>query len=155
MEKPKTREKVKGIKTLDRAALSGQRMKDAYVRTKDQAGRLTVDNHESGTEYAQNQVQYAAEDAAFGAGYAAAAGARLAVNKTKQTVRQLKEIKTAEQYNAPPQSYYNAPNLPNTIRGTSPLDKMASGGRNNTPFTSVRPNMQAPPQRRPIRPANL
>ena len=151
----KTREKVKGIKTLDRAAVASQRMKNAYVRTKDQAGRLTEDSHDSGTDYAQNQVQYAAEDVTLGTSHAAAAGARLAVNKTKQTIRERKEIKTAERYNAAPQPYYDAPNSPNTIRGTSPLDTMAAGGRDDTLITTACPSGQAPRQRRPIRPANL
>ena len=38
MPEIKTRDVVKGtIKTLDRAAVAGERMKQAYVRTKDKA----------------------------------------------------------------------------------------------------------------------
>ena len=150
MAKIKTREKLKGIKTLDRTAMAGQHTKDAYVRTIDRASQLTEDHQDSGTNYAQNQVQYAAGDAA----YAAAAGARLAVNKTKQAIRERKEIKTAEQYHAAPRPYYEAPDSPNTIRGTSPLDRMA-GSYQQTPTTSAYLSGQTPRQRRPVRPANL
>ena len=38
MPEIKTRDTVKGtIKTLDKAAVAGERLKDAYVRTKDKA----------------------------------------------------------------------------------------------------------------------
>ena len=43
MPKIKTREKVQGIKTLDKAAVAGERMKEVYIRSKEQFTNLTDD----------------------------------------------------------------------------------------------------------------
>lgn len=43
MAEIKTREKFKGIKALDKAAVAGERMKRAFVRAKDQAENLLDD----------------------------------------------------------------------------------------------------------------
>ncbi len=44
MAEIKTREKFKGIKALDKAAVAGERMKRAFVRSKDQAENLLDDS---------------------------------------------------------------------------------------------------------------
>ncbi len=62
MGKIKTRETVKDIKALDKAAVAGERMRDAFIRTKDHAQNLTDDGQVSPSEYASDQMQYAAED---------------------------------------------------------------------------------------------
>ena len=42
----KTRETgSKGIKAIDKAAVAGERMRDAFIRTKDQASNLMDDGH--------------------------------------------------------------------------------------------------------------
>lgn len=46
MPKIKTREKVQGIKTLDKAAVAGERMKEVYIRSKEQFTNLTDDRSE-------------------------------------------------------------------------------------------------------------
>ena len=43
MPKIKTREKVQGITTLDKAAVAGERMKEVYIRSKEQFTNLTDD----------------------------------------------------------------------------------------------------------------
>ena len=43
MSKIKTRETVKDIKVLDKAAVAGERMKDAFIRTKDTVQNLSDD----------------------------------------------------------------------------------------------------------------
>lgn len=43
MAEIKTREKSKGIKALDKAVVAGERMKRAFVRSKDQAENLLDD----------------------------------------------------------------------------------------------------------------
>ena len=49
----KTRDTVKGtIKTLDKAAVAGERMKEAYVRTKDKAEHGVYSAESSPEEYA-------------------------------------------------------------------------------------------------------
>lgn len=58
----KTRESVKDIKILDKAAVASERMKTALVRSKDQAENLMDDGQISPSEYAEDKIRYAAED---------------------------------------------------------------------------------------------
>lgn len=53
----KTRDAVKGtIKTLDKAAIAGRRMKSAYAKTKDKAEQGYYAEENSPTEYAADKV---------------------------------------------------------------------------------------------------
>ena len=71
MAEIKTREKFKGIKALDKAAVAGERMKQAFVRAKDQAENLLDDGQISPSEYAEDKVRYMAEDTAREVGHEA------------------------------------------------------------------------------------
>lgn len=71
MAEIKTREKFKGIKALDKAAVAGERMKRAFVRAKDQAENLLDDGKISPSEYAEDKVRYMAEDTAREVGHEA------------------------------------------------------------------------------------
>lgn len=71
MAEIKTREKFKGIKALDKAAVAGERMKRAFVRSKDQAENLLDDGQISPSEYAEDKVRYMAEDTAREIGHEA------------------------------------------------------------------------------------
>ena len=71
MAEIKTREKFKGIKALDKAAVAGERMKRAFVRAKDQAENLLDDGQISPSEYAEDKVRYMAEDTAREVGHEA------------------------------------------------------------------------------------
>ena len=56
----KTRDAVKGtIKTLDKAAIAGERMKSAYAKTKDKAEQGYYAEENSPTEYAADKFSYA------------------------------------------------------------------------------------------------
>ncbi|MEH2942300.1 lysozyme family protein [Lachnospiraceae bacterium KK002] len=56
----KTRDAVKGtIKTLDKAAIAGSRMKSAYAKTKDKAEQGYYAEENSPTEYAADKVSHA------------------------------------------------------------------------------------------------
>lgn len=62
MPEIKTREVVKGtIKTLDKAAIAGKRMKGAYVRTKEKVERHTNLTDHSPEEYAADRISGTAE----------------------------------------------------------------------------------------------
>ena len=53
----KTRDVVSStIKTIDRSALAGQRMKDAYVQAKDKAEHGVYSSENTSEEYATNQM---------------------------------------------------------------------------------------------------
>lgn len=71
MAEIKTREKFKGIKALDKAAVAGERMKRAFVRSKDQAENLLDDGQISPSEYAEDKVRCMAEDTAREVGHEA------------------------------------------------------------------------------------
>ena len=88
MPKIKTREKVQGIKTLDKAAVAGERMKEVYIRSKEQFTNLTDDRSENPNAYAGDKVQRAAENAAEDTARVAAAGAKLAVKKGTAAIKQ-------------------------------------------------------------------
>ena len=94
----KTREPgSKGIKAIDKAAVAGERMRDAFIRTKDQASNLMDDGHASPAEYADDKIQYAMEDTAHAVGHEAKRGAEKTIDKVKEARRQHKEIKKAAQ----------------------------------------------------------
>lgn len=58
----KTRDAVKGtIKTIDKAAVAGERMKSAYAKTKDKAEQGYYADENSATEYASDRVSSGAE----------------------------------------------------------------------------------------------
>ena len=69
MPKIKTRETHKDIKVLDKASVAGERMKNAFIRSKDTAANLADDGQITPEEYAEERVQYAAEDLAHDAGH--------------------------------------------------------------------------------------
>ena len=53
----KTRDVVSStIKTIDRSALAGQRIKDAYVQAKDKAEHGVYSSENTSEEYATNQM---------------------------------------------------------------------------------------------------
>lgn len=58
----KTRKHSRDIKVLDKSAIAGERMKNAFVRSKNQAKNLADDGETSPSEYAENRVQYVVED---------------------------------------------------------------------------------------------
>ena len=70
MPEIKTRETVKDIKILDKASVAGERMKQAFIRSKDTAQNLMDDGQVSPSEYAEDKIKYAAEDVAYDTGHA-------------------------------------------------------------------------------------
>jgi len=87
----KTRQSIKDIKVLDKASLVSQRMKKALIRSKDQAQNLLDDGQVSPSEYAEDQIRYAAGDTAKEAGRAASSMAKKAVEKGRDAFRQHRE----------------------------------------------------------------
>ena len=53
----KTKEKVKGVRALDKSKALGQRMKSGLVRTKQKVDDLTDDGQITAEEYAGDKVQ--------------------------------------------------------------------------------------------------
>ena len=101
MPEIKTRDVVKGtIKTLDRAAVAGERMKQAYVRTKDKAEHGVYAAESAPEEYAADRVSGGVETAAYEAAHQLDNRGRKAVKTTKDNiaaVREQMEQKRADQ----------------------------------------------------------
>ncbi len=93
MSKIKTKESVKDIKALDKAAVASGRMKTALIRSKDQMQNLMDDGQVSPSEYAEDKIKYAAEDVVDHVGHDVSSGAKKAVNKGKEAYREHREEK--------------------------------------------------------------
>ena len=93
MSKIKTKESVKDIKVLDKAAVASERMKTALIRSKDQMQNLMDDGQVSPSEYAEDKLRYAAEDVADRVGHDVSSGTKKAVNKGKEAYREHHEEK--------------------------------------------------------------
>ena len=100
----KTKDAVKGtIKTIDKTATLGQRMKQAYVQTKEKAEYATHAQENSAEEYAADRLEGGADCLTHKAAYQFDKQGRKGVEATKQKIskakagiRQFKEKRTAE-----------------------------------------------------------
>lgn len=96
MAEIKTREHVKDIKALDKASVAGERMKKAFVRSKDTAQNLMDDGQVSPTEYAEDQIKYAAEDVSSDVGHAVKRETDKVVEKGRRAFREHRHEKRLE-----------------------------------------------------------
>ena len=127
MSKIKTRETVRDIKAIDKSAIAGERMKAAFVRSKETSARLMDDNHASPNEYASDKVEYAAEDAAYDTGHAAKSGAKKAANEVKERVKRRLEDRLNESEQKPPHTQREKP--PAAERPKTANDTLAKQNR--------------------------
>ena len=92
MSKIKTREIAeKSIKTLDKAAVAGERMKNTYIRTKESAVGSVSTGQESANEYAGNKVEYAAEDVSREVVHDTGTGAQKAMQRGREAFKKQRE----------------------------------------------------------------
>ena len=88
----KTRDTVKGtIKTLDKAAIAGQKMKQAYIATKDKAEHSVNTNENTAEEYAADKTEAGIDEIAHKGAYAFDKAGRKGVQETKQNIQSAKE----------------------------------------------------------------
>ena len=101
MPEIKTRDTVKGtIKTLDKAAVAGERMKEAYVRTKDKAQQSVSTAEGSPEEYAADRFSGSTEAVTYEAAHQFDKRGRKAVKATRDnisTARECLEQRKADQ----------------------------------------------------------
>ena len=121
----KTRDVVSGtIKTIDRSALAGQRMKDAYVQAKDKAEHSVYSSESNGEEYASDRITDGVSTAAREAVHQ--------VDVQSQRIIQGAQKKLAENrqtQQSPPQSASGSPqSSPNTPASISPQQVQNSPG---------------------------
>ena len=131
----KTRDVVSGtIKTLDRSALAGQRMKDAYVQAKDKAEHSVYSSESTSEEYASDRITDGVSTVAREAihqvdvqGHRIIQGAQKQIAK-HQEIRQSQQA-TSENPQPPPntpRTEQNAPNAQQPHR-VSPDGAVSSG----------------------------
>ena len=92
----KTRDSVKDIKVLDKANVAGERMKKAFIRSKNTAENLMDDGQVSPSEYAEDKVRYAAEDVVSDTGHAIKRETDKAVDKGREAFRERRREKKIE-----------------------------------------------------------
>ncbi|MBQ2857878.1 MAG: CHAP domain-containing protein, partial [Bacteroides sp] len=84
------------VKTVDRAADLGERMKKALVRTADQAQNLTDDGQVTPSEYAGDKLQYGMEDIATEAGHIVVDTGKGTYRTGKSAIQKFREKRRAE-----------------------------------------------------------
>lgn len=105
----KTRDTVKGtIKTLDKAAVAGERMKEAYVRTKEKAEHGVYSTESSPEEYAADRFSGGTETVTYEAAHQFDKQGRKGVQETRENISKAKEHfeqrkADAEQHRAGPE----------------------------------------------------
>lgn len=88
----KTRDTVKGtIKTLDKTTVAGQKMKEAYIATKEKAERSVNANENTAEEYAADKVQSGIDEISHDVVYAFDKTGRKGVRETKRNIQSAKD----------------------------------------------------------------
>ena len=87
----KTKAAEKGIKVIDKAAVASERMKDAYIRTKDKANHSLYAEESSPGEYASDRLSAGVDNAAHEAVRQFDKQGRKAVQATRENVSKVKE----------------------------------------------------------------
>lgn len=98
MNRIKTREKAKGngIKVLDKSAAAGQRMKNAFIRSKRNSAALMDDRQDTPSEYAEDKAQFAADDLVHDTANVTVSGTKTAVRQGRKLFQRQREKKAAE-----------------------------------------------------------
>ena len=124
----KTRDVVSGtIKTIDRSALAGQRMKDAYVQAKDKAEHSVYSSESNSEEYASDRITDGVSTTAREAVYQLDVQSQRIIQGTQ---KKLAENRQTQQ--SPPQSASSSPqSSPNTPASISPQPVQNSPGTEN------------------------
>ena len=92
----KTKNTRKDIKIFDKASTVGDKMKDSYIRTKNNAENLADDGHNSPTEYAENNIRSAVEDVTKDTARGVKNTTKTAYKKGRELYRTHKDIKQAK-----------------------------------------------------------
>ena len=119
MREIKTREKVKDIKVLDKSAVVGQRMKNAFIRSKRNAAALMDDRQATPSEYAEDKVEFAADDLAHDTANVAVSGTKTAVRQGRKLFQRQREKRAAEKRRENTAPTEQAP-APEPSQGTAP-----------------------------------
>lgn len=92
----KTREHSRDIKVLDKSLVAGERMKSAFIRSKNQAKNLAEDGDSSPTEYAEQRVEYVVSDTVREVGHEAKSQIEQRIEQGRNAYRERKIEEKAE-----------------------------------------------------------
>ncbi len=145
MSKIKTREKGKDIKVLDKSAVVGQRMKNAFIRSKRNAAALMDDRQATPSEYAEDKVEFAADDLAHDTANVAVSGTKTAVRQGKNLFQRQREKREAEKRrkNTAPTEQAPAPEPP---QGAAPEGQPPQRHSGTAPEGRLPRQRTAPPR---------
>ena len=88
----KTKDNAKGtIRTIDKAAVATQRMKQAYIATKEKAERSVNANSSSAEEYASDKLESGIDEMVHDGAYAFDKAGRKGLETTKENIRTAKD----------------------------------------------------------------
>ena len=88
----KTKDNAKGtIRTIDKAAFATQRMKQAYIATKEKAERSVNANSSSAEEYASDKLESGIDEVFHDGAYAFDKAGRKGLETTKENIRTAKD----------------------------------------------------------------
>ncbi|MFQ9482904.1 MAG: CHAP domain-containing protein [Oscillospiraceae bacterium] len=105
----KTRDVVKGtVKVIDKSAVAAERMKDAYVRTKDTADHSVFAAESSPEEYAADRTLSGTETAAYEAAHGLDKAGRKGVKTTKENISRAKDYFQRRKTDLPRKQAQNA-----------------------------------------------
>lgn len=105
----KTRDVVKGtVKVIDKSAVAAERMKDAYVRTKDKAEHGVFAAESSPEEYAADRTLTGTETAAHEAAHGLDKAGRKGVKTTKENISRAKDYFQRRKTDLPRKQAQNA-----------------------------------------------
>lgn len=130
MSKIKTREIAeKGIKTLDKAAIVSERMKSAYIRTREQAVDTVASRQESANDYAGEQVERTAGDFSSEVVHDVGSGTQRAVQKGREVFQKQREkaAKKKESENTPPKPDKPSPTTEQPLTESTELRSTRNG----------------------------
>ena len=140
MAKIKTRDAVKGtIKTIDKAAVAAERMKNAYAKTKDKAEQSFYAEEGSAAEYAADRVSHTGERAAGEGIYQFDKQGQKGVHTTKENIvrakdkvvdfKQKRAVKATEQKQAQGAVKESGSQIPQRTVSRSPVSDVSQSGK--------------------------
>ena len=113
----KTRDVVSGtIKTLDRSALAGQRMKDAYVQAKDKAEHSVYSSESTSEEYASDRITDGVSTTAREAVHQVDVQGHRIIHGAQKQIAKRQEMRQSQQAN--PENPQAPPNTPRAAQIT-------------------------------------
>ena len=87
MREIKTRKQSKGIKSLQKAVSTGDRMKQAFLQTKEKSSQATDNRSKAPNEYAGDKLQAGFDEVGHDAGQLTVSGSRLAIRKGREAIQ--------------------------------------------------------------------